>query len=199
MYLKAFYNFTTYRVHTSFISFCMSSKSKWVYVFSVTPISKCPIIFCNVLGFIPDFATLEQKVCGQTYGIENAVAFLSYPEKAFGNPKALRAFISTNAALSTLEILKSFPAMCADGRSRYFSDNVKTVWHWIHTRSVPQRKYRDTDCWCHWHIIFVSQELANIDLFKMDIIESVVPFIRKSIRIYSYVQKQVMILKHLWN
>ena len=24
---------------------------------------------------------------------------LSYPEKAFGNPKALRAFISTNAAL----------------------------------------------------------------------------------------------------
>ncbi len=30
---------------------------------------------------------------------------MSYPEKAFGNPKALRAFISTNAALSTQEIL----------------------------------------------------------------------------------------------
>jgi len=94
---------------------------------------------------------------------------------------------------------RSFPVMCVDGRSRYFSGNVKTVWHWIHTRSVSQRKYRDTGCWCHWHIVFVSQELANIDLFKMDIIESVVPFIRKSISIYSYVQKQVMILKHLWN
>jgi len=140
-----------------------------VYVFSVTPISKCPIIFCNVLGFIPDFATLEQKVCGQTYGIENAVAFLSYPEKAFGNPKALRAFISTNAALSTLEILKSFPAMCADGRSRYFSDNVKTVWHWIHTRYVPQRESRDTGCLCQWHIIFVLQALENISLSKKDI------------------------------
>ena len=25
-------------------------------------------------------------------------------------------------------------------------NGVKTVWHWIHTRSVPQRKYRHTDC-----------------------------------------------------
>ena len=33
----------------------------------------------------------------------------------------------------------------------------------------------------------------------MDIIESVVPFIRKSIRIYSYVQKQVMILNNVIN
>ncbi len=42
---------------------------------------------------------------GKLNGIENAVVLLSYPEKAFGNPKALRAFISTNAALSTQEIL----------------------------------------------------------------------------------------------
>lgn len=42
---------------------------------------------------------------GNLNGIENAVVLLSYPEKAFGNPKALRAFISTNAALSTQEIL----------------------------------------------------------------------------------------------
>ena len=33
---------------------------------------------------------------GNLNGIENAVVLLSYPEKAFGNPKALRAFISTN-------------------------------------------------------------------------------------------------------
>lgn len=41
-------------------------------------------------------------------GIENVVVFLSYPEKAFGTPKALRVFISTNVALSTLEILSCY-------------------------------------------------------------------------------------------
>lgn len=38
-------------------------------------------------------------------GIENAVVLLSYPAKSFGKEKALRAFISTNAALSDEEIL----------------------------------------------------------------------------------------------
>lgn len=42
---------------------------------------------------------------GNLNGIENAVVLLSYPEKASGNLKALRAFISTNVALSTQEIL----------------------------------------------------------------------------------------------
>ena len=40
-------------------------------------------------------------------GIENAVVLLSYPAKSFGKEKALRAFISTNAALSDEEILDS--------------------------------------------------------------------------------------------
>ena len=43
-----------------------------------------------------------------THGIEIAVVLLSYPEKAFGNPKALRAFISTNVALSIQEILSCY-------------------------------------------------------------------------------------------
>ena len=42
---------------------------------------------------------------GKLNGIENAVVLLSYPEKAFGNPKALRAFLSTAVSLSTDEIL----------------------------------------------------------------------------------------------
>lgn len=37
--------------------------------------------------------------------IPNAVVLLSYPAECFGNPKALRIFISTNTALSTQEIL----------------------------------------------------------------------------------------------
>ena len=45
---------------------------------------------------------------GNLNGIENAVVLLSYPEKAFGNSKALRAFISTNVALSTPEILSCY-------------------------------------------------------------------------------------------
>lgn len=45
---------------------------------------------------------------GKLNGIENAVVLLSYPEKAFGNPKALRAFLSTDASLSTDEILSCY-------------------------------------------------------------------------------------------
>lgn len=42
---------------------------------------------------------------GKLNGIENAVVLLSYPEKAFGIPKALRAFLCTDVSLSTDEIL----------------------------------------------------------------------------------------------
>ena len=40
---------------------------------------------------------------GKLNGIENAVVLLSYPEKAFGNPKALQAFLSTDVSLSVDE------------------------------------------------------------------------------------------------
>ncbi len=42
---------------------------------------------------------------GRLNHMENAVVLLCYPVKSFGNPKALRAFISTHAALSVDEIL----------------------------------------------------------------------------------------------
>ena len=45
---------------------------------------------------------------GKLNGIENAVVLLSYPEKAFGNPKALRAFLSTDVALSVDETLSYY-------------------------------------------------------------------------------------------
>lgn len=45
---------------------------------------------------------------GKLNGIENAVVLLSYPEKAFGNPKALRAFLSTDVSLTTNEILSYY-------------------------------------------------------------------------------------------
>ena len=45
---------------------------------------------------------------GKLNGIENAVVLLSYPEKAFGNPKALRAFLSTDVSLATNEILSYY-------------------------------------------------------------------------------------------
>ena len=40
--------------------------------------------------------------------IPNAVVLLSYPEEAFGVPKALRVFISTNVDLSTQDILDTY-------------------------------------------------------------------------------------------
>lgn len=42
---------------------------------------------------------------GKLNSIENTVVLLSYPEKAFGIPKALRVFLSTGVSLSTGEIL----------------------------------------------------------------------------------------------
>ena len=41
---------------------------------------------------------------GELNGIPNAAVILSYPKESFGNPKALRVFLSTNAKLSTQEI-----------------------------------------------------------------------------------------------
>lgn len=45
---------------------------------------------------------------GQINGAEDVSVILSYPEKAFGNPKALRAFLCTNSALSEEEILNLY-------------------------------------------------------------------------------------------
>lgn len=45
---------------------------------------------------------------GNLNGVENAVVLLTYPKNAFGKEKALRAFISTNAALSDEEILNLY-------------------------------------------------------------------------------------------
>ena len=45
---------------------------------------------------------------GSLNGVENAVVLISYPKEAFHNPKALRAFICTNAALEIQEILDRY-------------------------------------------------------------------------------------------
>ena len=45
---------------------------------------------------------------GKLNDIPNAAVILSYPKEAFGNPRALRVFISTNAELSTQEILDTY-------------------------------------------------------------------------------------------
>ena len=49
--------------------FSASSSPTWVYTLSVTAISECPIKYCGVLGFMPDFAILEQYVCLHTWGV----------------------------------------------------------------------------------------------------------------------------------
>ena len=45
---------------------------------------------------------------GNLNGIENAIVLFSYPEKAFGKPKALRAFLCMAVSLSTNEILDNY-------------------------------------------------------------------------------------------
>lgn len=45
---------------------------------------------------------------GRLNGMDNAVVLISYPENAFHNPKALRAFICTDVSLTTEEILEAY-------------------------------------------------------------------------------------------
>ena len=45
---------------------------------------------------------------GNLHGVENAVVLISYPKKAIHDPKALRAFISTDVSLGTDEILNKY-------------------------------------------------------------------------------------------
>ncbi len=45
---------------------------------------------------------------GKLNGIDNAVVLLSYPENAFGNAKALRAFLCTDTSLDTATILRYY-------------------------------------------------------------------------------------------
>lgn len=47
---------------------------------------------------------------GNLNDLENAVVLISYPKEAFGKPGALRAFICTDTALSTQEILDHYLA-----------------------------------------------------------------------------------------
>ena len=56
---------------------------------------------CFFLGKIGDYnvSFAETRMCRSTF---------SYPEKAFGNPKALRAFLSTDVSLTTDRILSYY-------------------------------------------------------------------------------------------
>ena len=45
---------------------------------------------------------------GNLNGIENAIVLFSYPEKAFGKPKALRTFLCMDVSLSTNEIRDNY-------------------------------------------------------------------------------------------
>lgn len=45
---------------------------------------------------------------GKLNDVENAVVLISYPKEAFGQPKALRAFICTDVSLTTQEILDTY-------------------------------------------------------------------------------------------
>ena len=130
---------------------------------------------------------------GKLNGIENAVVLLSYPEKAFGNPKALRAFLSTDVSLSVDETLSYY----AGRWPIYFFASVRINWHWTATRYVLRRGSEDIGCSCQWHLVCVWQGPVNSVLLKKATTELEALSRQKSISISSDVQKKVMILMHL--
>ena len=94
---------------------------------------------------------------------------MSYPEKVFGNPKALRAFISTNAAPFTQEI---FSGMCRWPIEVYFSASVRINWYWTAIRYALHRESKGTGYLCHWHISCVQWVLVGSVRLKPDITKS---------------------------
>lgn len=77
---------------------------------------------------------------GELNGIPNATVIISYPKDAFGNPKALRLFLSTDVSLSTLEILETYIKRWP---IELFSVKAKVNWHWINISSAPVRESKD--------------------------------------------------------
>lgn len=76
---------------------------------------------------------------GKLNDIPNAAVILSYPKEAFGNPRALRVFISTNAELSTQEILAE--EIKAKGETPFILPNkdswtVSNLWSNIEARDL---------------------------------------------------------------
>lgn len=74
---------------------------------------------------------------GELNGIPNAAVILSYPKDGFGNPKALRVFLSTNAELSTQEILDTYTKRWP---IELFSGRAKVNLRWIVIKSDPVRE-----------------------------------------------------------
>mgnify|MGYP003571357574 CR=1 FL=1 len=69
-------------------------------------ISKDDSLFCIVTVKGRKYHIFRYE--GNINGVENVVVLISYPVGALGKEKGLRAFISTNAALSTEEILELY-------------------------------------------------------------------------------------------
>ena len=69
---------------------------------------------------------------GKLNDIPNAAVILSYPKEAFGNPRALRVFISTNAELSTQEILDTYSRRWP---MELFFVKARENLHWINIKS----------------------------------------------------------------
>ena len=61
--------------------------------------------------------------------------------------------------------------MCADGRLRSFSDNVRPGWHWIPTRYVPQKGSKDSGGPYNYNLVTALVNTAKVhDLdFAIDV------------------------------
>ncbi len=131
---------------------------------------------------------------GKLNGIENAVVLLNYPENAFGVPKALRTFLSTDVVLSTDEILSYY--VCRWQIEIFFRQckNKLAVDNYQIRSTQGIRRY-----WLLMslaHIICVLWELMKSAFLKTDSTESVTKSNWKNISIFFNVQSQVMILSH---
>lgn len=99
---KGFHTIGALKTNRMLYPFGIKKKlSEFVAVLSVSRSDFHPVTVKNKKYYVYRYE-------GKLNGVENAVVLLSYPHKAFGNPKALRAFLSTDVSLTTDEILSYY-------------------------------------------------------------------------------------------
>ncbi|MGN0438548.1 MAG: transposase [Lachnospiraceae bacterium] len=103
---------------------------------------------------------------GELNDIPNAAVIFSHPREAFGNPKALRIFLSTNVGMSTQEILDTYTKrwpielFFRQSKSKLALDKYQ-----IRSKQGIQRYWLI----CHWFIIYAVHVREPIVPLKKDI------------------------------
>ena len=100
---------------------------------------------------------------GNLNDLENAVVLISYPKEAFGLPRALRAFLCTDASLSTQVILDCYLVRWS---IEVFFRQASKILLWSNIKFALRLVSADFGYSCRPLILFPVSELVSLCRFK---------------------------------